>query len=84
MQLAELVGLLAAVGTTGAFLPQVVKSWKTRSTKDFSWLMLALYVIGVFLWLVYGLMIGQVPVIAANAVTEVLILCIVAAKLKYG
>ncbi len=84
MQLIEAIGLLAAVCTTGAYLPQAIKSWRSRSTKDVSWALLVLMAAGVFLWLAYGLMTNDFPVTAANAATEVLVLSIAAAKAKYG
>ena len=64
----EIVGLVAAFLTTVAFLPQVVHTIRTRSTHDISLRMYSLYTVGIFLWLVYGLLLRDVPLIAANAV----------------
>ena len=55
--------------TTIAFLPQVIKSWKTRSTRDISLGMFTILNTGIVLWLVYGLMLNSLPLILANAVT---------------
>jgi MtN3 and saliva related transmembrane protein len=64
-----LLGLAAAGCTTIAFLPQVVRNWRTRSVGDLSPSMFALFATGVLLWLVYGILIRNVPLVAANAVT---------------
>lgn len=80
----ELVGLVAGALTTSAFLPQVWRIWKTRSTKDISLGMYVVFVTGVGLWLIYGLLIGSLSVIAANAVTFVLALFILVMKLRCG
>lgn len=69
MELIELTGLLAGSLTTISFLPQVIKTWKTRSAKDLSLGMFMIFWLGVVLWLVYGLMIKDTPIIVANALT---------------
>ncbi|HUO88222.1 MAG TPA: SemiSWEET transporter [Rhizomicrobium sp.] len=79
-----LIGLAAAFCTTIAFLPQVVQTWRTRSTRDLSLPMFSVMTTGVFLWLVYGLAIGDVPLIAANGVTFVLSGTILYFKLRHG
>ncbi|MBI3675577.1 MAG: SemiSWEET transporter [Proteobacteria bacterium] len=81
---ATMIGLAAASCTTAAFLPQVVQTWKTRSTKDISLGMFSIFSAGIFLWLVYGLLIGDVPIIAANGITLVLTLVILGFKLRHG
>ena len=68
-----LLGLVAGTLTTFAFVPQVIKTWKTKSAGDLSIGTMSLICTGVFMWLIYGLLIGDVPVIAANAVTLVLV-----------
>ena len=82
-ELVELVAGIAAVLTTLSFLPQVLKAWRSRSARDVSLLMLLLFLAGVLLWLCYGLALGSLPLILANAVTAVLILAILAAKLRF-
>jgi MtN3 and saliva related transmembrane protein len=74
------VGFLAGALTTCAFVPQVVKSLRTRSVDDLSAGMIALLVSGVALWLVYGVLAGAAPVIAANAVTLVLLIFLAGLK----
>jgi MtN3 and saliva related transmembrane protein len=79
-----LIGLAAGFCTTLAFVPQVVKTWKTRSTRDISLGMFLVLVLGIILWLTYGAMLGDLPLIAANGVTLVLAGLILAFKLRYG
>ncbi|NTV46589.1 MAG: SemiSWEET transporter [Chlorobiales bacterium] len=77
------LGMVAAACTTFSFLPQALKTIKTRNTKDLSLGMYAVLTIGIFLWLVYGLIIWDIPVIAANTVTLFLTITILALKLRY-
>jgi len=79
-----LIGLLAATCTTGSFLPQVIRAWRTRSTRDVSALMFALLVTGNALWLLYGVLIGDLPLVVANLITITLVTIILALKLRYG
>ncbi|MDE2090064.1 MAG: SemiSWEET family sugar transporter [Gammaproteobacteria bacterium] len=83
MEGATLFGLIAGTLTTVAFVPQVVKIWKTKSTDDISLGTFFIFSLGVFFWLVYGLMIGALPVILANAATLVLAVAIIILKLRY-
>lgn len=64
-----LLGLAAATCTTLAFLPQVIKNWKTKSVGDLSYQTFVLFTVGTVLWLTYGILIANIPIIAANAVT---------------
>ena len=79
-----LLGLAAAFCTTVAYLPQVVQAWRTRSTKDLSLPMLLVLTTGLLLWLVYGAIIRDVPLIAANSVTFALTGTILYFKLRHG
>lgn len=72
MDAITLLGLLAATLTTVAFLPQVIKNWKTRSAGDLSFGTFGLFTAGLVLWLSYGLLIGNLPIIVSNTVTLVL------------
>ncbi len=80
--MANLIGIVAGTLTTVAFLPQVIRTWRTRRADDISLGMLLLFTTGVALWEIYGLAIGAAPVIAANAVTVVLALAMVVLKLR--
>jgi len=78
------VGMLAAVFTTVAFLPQVIKAFKTKHTKDLSLVMYLLFSMGLFLWIVYGFYLGSIPIIVANVITLVFSLFLVGLKIIYG
>jgi MtN3 and saliva related transmembrane protein len=77
------IGIAAAVLTTAAFAPQAIQAWRTRSTKDVSLAMFLLMVSGIALWLVYGLLINDLPLIVANAVTLLLAGSILVAKIRF-
>jgi MtN3 and saliva related transmembrane protein len=79
-----LLGIVAGTLTTVAFLPQLLKTWRSRSAKDISMSWLATFTTGIFLWLVYGMCIQSLPVIVANAVTLVLTLIILYFKLTFS
>ena len=72
----NLIGYPAAFLTTVAFVPQAWKSWRTRDLSGISLPMYALFTLGVALWLVYGLLIGSLPIILANAATFLLALMV--------
>jgi len=78
-----LIGLLAGTLTTIAFIPQLQQTWRTRSAQDVSLGMLLTFTIGVFLWLIYGLLLGALPIILANLITLVLTLAILILKVRY-
>ena len=84
MDITLILGLLAGTLTTIAFLPQLIQTWKTRSAKDVSLGMFLIFTTGVVLWVIYGLMIQSLPIIAANTVTLVLAGAILVLKLRYG
>jgi MtN3 and saliva related transmembrane protein len=77
-----MIGYAAAALTTTAFIPQVVKSWRSRSTGDLSALMLVAFTAGIVLWLLYGLALGSMPVILANGITLVLSATLAALKMS--
>lgn len=79
-----LLGLLAAFCSTAAFVPQVLKTWKTRSTKDISLVMFLVLVTGIVLWLVYGVAIQDIPLIVANCITLALAGTILYFKVRHG
>ncbi|MEH2505817.1 uncharacterized protein with PQ loop repeat [Bradyrhizobium sp. AZCC 1578] len=80
----KLLGFAAATCTTLAYAPQFIKVWRTRSTEDISLGMFLVMLLGLVLWLLYGLFSGDVPLIIANAITIVLAGGILFMKLKYG
>lgn len=78
-----LLGIVAGTLTTVAFLPQLLKTWRSRSAKDISMSWLTTFTAGILLWLIYGLCIQSLPVIIANAVTLALTLIILYFKLIF-
>jgi MtN3 and saliva related transmembrane protein len=84
MDWTQTTGYLAGLLTTIAFIPQVVRAYRTRRCDDLSWGMLLIFTTGVVLWLLYGLFLRSAPIILANAVTLVLNLLLLAMKIHYG
>jgi MtN3 and saliva related transmembrane protein len=82
--LITLIGFAAGTLTTLSFVPQVLHTWKTKRCGDLSYGMLLAFGIGVALWLVYGLALHALPIIAANAVTLLLIATIFGMKLRFA
>jgi MtN3 and saliva related transmembrane protein len=75
--------MMAGILTTISFLPQVMRSWKTRDLAGVSLTMYSLFVLGVALWLAYGILLGSIPIILANAVTLVLAGIVLILKLNH-
>ena len=84
MTITTVIGLVAAFCTTAAFVPQVVRTWRHRSTADLSLGMYVFYAVGIFAWLIYGVLIRDLPLIASNGVTFVLSVTMLGFKLRYG
>mgnify|MGYP001300860699 CR=1 FL=1 len=83
MNYAIYFGLIAGICTTISFLPQVLKIWKTKSVNDISLVMFVIFTFGVANWLIYGLIIKELPVILANAATLLLCLLILTGIIKF-
>jgi len=83
MDSTQFLGLVAGGFTTLAFVPQVIKTYKSRSAKDLSLGMFSIFFAGVALWLVYGLLKQDVPVIMANLVTLVLAFTLIVFKFRF-
>tara|TARA_R110002072_G_scaffold217968_1_gene375675 strand:- start:1090 stop:1359 length:270 start_codon:yes stop_codon:yes gene_type:complete len=79
----EIIGLIAAILTTSAFVPQVYKTWKTKDVKGISLTMYLVMFTGVLLWLVYGIYINSLSMLIANSMTSILILSIIILKIKH-
>ncbi len=77
------IGFAAALLTTLAFLPQVILVWRTRSTTDISLLTFLTLCVGIALWLSYGFLKADLPLILANGITLVLAGTVVVFKLRY-
>ena len=80
----ENIGFIAGLLTTGSFIPQVIKVYKTKSAGDISIGMLAMLLLGTSLWISYGFVIRSVPVILWNIVSFNLVAALFAGKIKYG
>jgi MtN3 and saliva related transmembrane protein len=78
------IGLLAGSLTTFAYVPQVVKSWRSGSTTDVSLTMFAIMMSGAMLWLIYGAFLHDIPIMTANGVTLLLAGTILFLKIKDG
>jgi MtN3 and saliva related transmembrane protein len=84
MSLPDVLGYLAATLTTASFVPQAWLTFRTREVRGISVGMYSAFTLGVFLWLVYGWLLGAWPVVLANAVTLVLAVAILAMRLWFG
>ena len=83
MQLVEVLGFVAGTCTTAAFLPQVIQVWRTRSAADISLGMYCVFLLGVFLWLAYGIIVSAMSMIVANSVTLCLAGLVLLMKLRF-
>ena len=77
------LGLVAGVLTTGCWLPQLVRSWRTRSTSDFSWAYLAVLTVGITLWFLYGILTTDAAVIVANGTALAALATLMLFKLSF-
>ena len=80
----DAIGVSAAILTTLCWLPQAIKVFRDKETRAISLPATLIFTAGIFLWLLYGIGIGDWPVIGANAVSFVLMTAIIAMKLRYG
>jgi MtN3 and saliva related transmembrane protein len=78
-----ILGLIAASITTLAYVPQVVKTWKSKSSKDLSLKMLIAFCTGLSLWLIYGILEKDAPIIVANSITLLLSFVLLFFKFKF-
>ncbi|HAG50318.1 MAG: hypothetical protein A2X87_05260 [Deltaproteobacteria bacterium GWC2_42_51] len=83
MDSTTLLGFFGGILTTISFLPQVIKTWKTRSTSDVSLWMFLLLCIGIIIWIIYGFLINSLPVIFANLISFILTSIILVFKIRY-
>jgi len=83
MNYIDIIGFMAAFGTTISFLPQAVKTIKTKDTSGISLSMYSLFTAGTFFWLLYGLLSPSVPVAVANFITLIFASIILIYKIRY-
>ena len=79
----EILGLVAGTITSVTFLPQVVKIWQTKSAKDLSLMMLLLLMLGVVLWLIYGLVVMSAAIIYTNSMVLAMSLIMLYFKVRF-
>ena len=80
----EFFGYVAAVLTTAAFLPQLIKTLKTKKAEDFSLITLIMFISGVGSWIIYGYEISSYPILIANIITFILNLFILISKVYFS
>ena len=80
----DILGLVATCFTTSSFVPQVWRTWRTRDVSGISLASYAVITVGLALWLVYGVLRGDLPLVVANSVMVVLTAAITVMKLAYG
>ncbi|MDH7593200.1 MAG: SemiSWEET transporter [Methanomicrobiales archaeon] len=84
MNIPLILGMVAGFLTTASFVPQVIRTWKRGSADDLSYGMLFLFLVGLGLWLIYGLILESLPIIVANIVTIVLVILLIWMKSRYS
>jgi MtN3 and saliva related transmembrane protein len=84
LSLGEWLGIIAGLLTTASFIPQVVRVYRLKSAREISLFFTIIFLVGVLIWIGYGIYFGHLPVILWNAVTAVFIFCLLLGKLKYG
>ena len=80
----EIFGYIAAILTTAAFLPQLIKTLKTKKADDVSLITLIMFIIGVLCWIIYGYKISSIPILIANLITLILNLLILISKIYFS
>ena len=84
MDFTTILGIIAALLVNIAFFPQFLKSWKTKKTDDISMAMYVVYTAGVVLWLIYGIIIKNLPIILSDTIGLVLVSSVLYMKVRYG
>ena len=80
----DIFGYFAAILTTAAFLPQLIKTLKTKKADDVSLITLIMFIIGVLCWIVYGYKISSIPILIANLITLILNTLILVSKIYFS
>ena len=84
MPSSEILGLVGGFFTTFAVVPQIMRVYKLKSAREISILYNAMMLLGILIWLAYGIVLGLVPIIIWNIIGAVLIILLLVSKLKYG
>ena len=80
----DIFGYFAAILTTAAFLPQLIKTLKTKKADDVSLATLVMFIVGVLSWIIYGYKISSIPILVANLITLILNLLILISKIYFS
>ena len=80
----EIFGYFAAILTTVAFLPQLIKTLITKKAEDVSLITLLMFITGLIFWIIYGYKISSVPILAANIITFILNFLILISKIYFS
>ncbi|GAB3656012.1 SemiSWEET transporter [Ramlibacter alkalitolerans] len=84
MQVSDVLGYLAATLTTVSFVPQAWRTFRTKDVSGISLKMYTLFTLGVAVWLAYGIVLGEVPMMIANSTTLLLAIPVLVMRIKYG
>ena len=84
MQLSDMLGYAAATLTTAAFIPQAWRTFRTKDVSGISLRMYSIFTVGIAVWLAYGIVLGETPMMVANSLSLVLACTVLAMKLRYG
>lgn len=84
MNIERAIGLAAALLTTVSFVPQVIRCWRTRDTRAISLPMYSIFTLGIGMWLIYGVLLHDLPITLANGVTLLLAGGVLVLKLRHG
>lgn len=79
----EIIGLVAGGLTTASFVPQVYKTYKSKSADSLSLTMFMVFFVGIILWLIYGIYVNSIAMIVTNSITAILSLLLIYFKLKF-
>ena len=77
------LGSIAGLLTTVAFVPQVLRTWQSRSAADLSMSMLVTFALGIVLWIVYGIMLKESPIVVTNVITLILSVALIVMKVRF-
>jgi MtN3 and saliva related transmembrane protein len=80
----DIIGYTAGALVIGSMIPQIIKSWKTKSTKDISVFRYIIYIFGIIFWMIYSFMIKSLPMMISNSVALIFAFSIFYLKLNYG
>lgn len=84
MELTDILGYAAATLTTASFVPQVWRTFRTKDVSGISLKMYSIFTVGVAVWLAYGIVLGEVPMMVANSLSLVMACAVLVMKVRYG